>query len=191
MKYLNDVTVYIYYIKDKYKANCGDVPPTMNNIFAFTSNKKIAKMFEEQRNMKMFKKDKKEMTQQEYNEFIRFMVDNDDRYLDIHEFIFYSNGINISKNIAISKIEERRIIGRRMRLELDITTYCWYNPLIFNDKIYHALKVLKYNDISEFIGTKPNKLLSINKLDKNTIMDIINIDELKLVIDVIGGTLAI
>lgn len=191
MKYANDVTLYIYYIKEKYEFIYGEVLPIANNVFAYTTNKKCAKLFESQRDMKLFKKEIKELSHDEYNKFMNYMTENGDRYLDIHTYSFYSNNIEIRKKMAVTLTEKRRIDGRKMMLEINITKYCWYPPYIFNDEIYKALKVLMYKDISNFIGTYPNKVLRYGHEDEeiNTIEDIIKINELELVIEVIGGTL--
>ncbi len=190
MSYLNEIVLYIYYIKDKYELLYGEILPLANNVFAYTTDKKCAKMFELQRNMKLFKKEKKEVTKKEYNEFVRYMKDNGDRYLDIYKYTFYSNGEKLNKKMALSKTEKQRIDGRKMMLEINISKNCWYPPEIFNDDIYKALEVLKYNDLSKFIGSYPHRAFSTNN-DKNvnTIEDVIKINDLELVIEVIGGTL--
>ena len=190
MRYANEVTLYIYYIKDKYEFEYGEMLPIFNNIFAYTTDKKVAKLFEEQRNMKLFKKDKQEMTIPEYNDFLRHMTGYDDRYLCLCSYDFYSNNnTKLSKEMAVTATERRRIECRKAMLEINITKYCWYSPYIFNSNIYKALKSIKYNDVFNFIGSYPNKLLKDKNTDADTIEDIIKINELELVIEVIGRTL--
>ena len=192
MKSANEITLYIYYIKEKYESEYGEILPISNDIFAYTTDKKVAKLFEDQRNMKLFKKDKKELSIQEYNDFVHYMIDNEDRYLFIHNYDFYTrDGSKLSKDMAITTAERRRIDGRKAMLEINITTYCWYSPEIFNEDIYKALKILKYNDISDYIGSYKRRLSNVRSIYNNssTIDDIIKINYLNIVIDVIGRTL--
>jgi hypothetical protein len=178
------VILYIYYIKEKYEFIYGEILPIVNNIFAYTTSKKKARLFEKQRNMKLFKKEKKKISIIEYKEFLRELNSiKDDRYIEICKYDMYMRGKYVNKKVAVTNVEKNRIYGRKMVMEVELTKYCWVPGNIYKNKIYKALEILKYNDISRYIGSYPDDS------EEKDIEDIIKVNELEILIDVIGRTL--
>lgn len=115
------------------------------DIYAYTDDKELAKKFESQRNMKKFKKIKKNISKKEINELANeYQLCK----LELVELDTKGNNGYSSCNIAMTGIEHMDIsnVGYTLKY-VTLPKTAVVNPLIFNKKIYDALKTIGYNDI--------------------------------------------
>lgn len=138
---MKNIKYWIYYLKDT------DEP------YAYTDNKSYAKLFESDRDMKLFNRIKKIVNKEEINYFAKefqnkILNEYELKIFDKHrkrwmtgKFIF-----TVDEYITISNAEIQFT-------EVYICQHCWYNPCVFNTKIFKALEILEYNNVYRYLTT--------------------------------------
>lgn len=139
-----------------------------SDIYAYTDDKEIAKYFELQRNMKKFKKIKADISKEDINYLAKEYQLCKLEIEELNTCNHSGNSISICK-IAMTGLEKLDIdnIGYTIK-NVTLPSKATINPLIFNNKIYKALKTIGYTDIypslSFINGENNNQYLLIDKL---------------------------
>lgn len=146
---MNKIKYWIYYIKDK------DVP------YAYTDNKDYAKAFEQNRDMDMFKRIKKDISKQEINRLAReyqngLLTKVDlDVYDKANESWFTWTFIMTADEYFSLTLAEVQL------MESFLYKHCWEHPGKFKNKIIKALEVLEYNNVNRYLSLKSDTNVEI------------------------------
>ena len=145
-------------------------------IYAYTDNKEYAKIFESNRNMKLFKKVKMEISKEGVNylakEFQEAVLVN--MPIDIYDKETHTW---IKSNIIVTNMEKITILNVSIQImNEDLYKFCWFSPYPFNNKIIKALHILEYDKI--------NSILTNSKLDQFS--DDYYDDEINIKADMLG-----
>lgn len=181
--------VYYYYLKasstdrDTFPGIPYDTPGDQETVlYAFTENKKYAKEFKRQRNMKLFTEVVHEID--DYEDMQAFVNDFLDCYLDYNKFhnMYEKDGIIISKDISILStnseydvisVGSEEYIGRTVFKSdsLDLRN------IEFNDEIETALETLDFRYALESVY--PSEGLNY---------DILTVNEFEIFVRFFGNT---
>jgi hypothetical protein len=116
-------------------------------LYAYTDDKKIKKDFEYDRDMRMFKSKKKNLTREEVNILAK---NNSERKLVLEDLRGYSNGEIFTTKMAITGLEKLTIHNESASLlYYDIFPLAEVSPYIFKEDIVEALYILKYLHVHE------------------------------------------
>lgn len=145
-------------------------------IYAYTDTKEYYKKFKEQRNMKYFLYEKKDLTKEQVSELAR---EYNDRIMEPCSLKYYDDGKIYSMKMILTKMEKITIMNESSDLlACGIYQYAWIPPEIFNDEIIESLEVLNY--------TKCHKLIKHG----NNFFDIFTeVDELGIFLRQFGDTM--
>lgn len=148
-----------------------------NDLYAYTDSKELSKLFKSQRNMKIFRYEKVDLTKDEVADLA---TKENDKILEESELKYSDNGTIGSIKLVVTKMEKYSVISESADLiACDVYKYAWVNPYIFKDEIVKSLKKLKY--------------LSCNNLltqGKEVYLDIFSeADELAIFLRYFGNTL--
>lgn len=147
---------YLYYLKEKYAILFHRDHP----LYAYTDNNKIAKRFEETRDMSLFKKVKVKIDRLEVR---RLATEFKNEYLGKFDLLYNKEE---SVKIPITKNEEETIKGVGYSLLYKyIYTNSDINPMIFDKKYVDILKDIDYIyfHMYQFFDVE-NKNMNINYL---------------------------
>lgn len=150
------------------------------DIYAWTQNKKLAKLYKTQRDMSLYNFIK---TYLDKNEYKKLISDYSDKELEYREIALIDQETNkkVNYKFAVSRIENINYINTKYMMNINLCTNIWTNPKIFVPKIYNALKTLGYVHIYNSIMKTPN--------NKKSFLDDSIIDEFGVLYEVLGETL--
>lgn len=120
-----------------------------NEIYAYTDNKSYAEQFEDFRDMKKFKRVKKELSKEEVNYLAK---EYQCLYLKEYSFDVYDkeNEDNYPFEIVITSMEEINVNNNTMQVRVNLSTDTFdLNPKYFNKDIQKALYIIGYLTIYE------------------------------------------
>lgn len=121
-----------------------------NELYAYTDDKELYKLFKHQRNMKLFYYKKQELTKEDVRELTEEAYD---RILSECELKYSENGKPGSIKMVITTMEKLSVMNESADLiACDIYTYAWINPYIFKKDIIKSLKILKYIDCYNIVS---------------------------------------
>lgn len=147
---MNEIKYWLYYLKEN------------NEIYAYTDNKEYAKLFENDRDMTLFNKIKKEISKNEINYLAR---EYQNCYLkDVSLKIFDKSKQKwFDGNIIMTGEEYLSVTSAEIQLmEVELYQHCWDNPIKFKDKIIKALEILEYNNVyRSIVSTDENIKINI------------------------------
>ena len=150
---------YMYYKKDKndkYK------------IYAYTDDKHIAKLFENQRNMSKFKVKVKDITKDDIKALAEY---HQTSILEIVPIKFYDRETNKEYNVdyALTTLEKLEFIRLNSIATIKIYNSAWDSPLIFKKEIQKALFVLGYYDCHIYLSNNIDNVIhdNDNKMIRN------------------------
>jgi len=139
----DDIKIWNFYMKDK------NNPNKINDLYAFTDNKSIAKEFQDERNMDLFICTKEILS---HEEFMKLSMDYSDCRLRVCTLPIYNKKtFNKYETDYAVTLAEHCSIFTHANIYMDLYNHCWINPLIFNDDLYNALTILQYTNIYQNI----------------------------------------
>lgn len=166
-------------------------------LLAYTSDKKIAKIFESQRNMKLFTKKVEYLDKNLVNGLANEFQNN---ILTVKEFNFIDKETSFSKKvkIALTTFELMRYNNLVATVNLNLYKCAWTPPEIFLPEYIKALKTIGYVKLAKEVGSEMrdvfNNLVPLEvqpyvreQIDNAKLTDtVFKIDELSCVIRTIG-----
>lgn len=181
---------YIYYLKknkDDYFSGNYEFFYEDNEdyvLYAYTASKDLAKRFENERNMKMFKKEKTKATTELVAELARNYPKG---ILTNYVFPIYNKSETMASEIVLTELEKITIDGRVLHLKTSILSYCWYDYRIFNKEIIWALKILDYDKYNNMIQMETQKTWFYD--DYLDYIEDTKIDYIPVIFEILKGTL--
>ena len=177
-------------------------------ITAYTDDKKIAKLFESQRNMDLYKKKIIDLS----SDGIRMLLEEHPNALLSKmsiKIIDREHNEKYKIKFALSRNEISNYNSRIVMVPIELYTHAWNPPEIFNDEIYDALKTLGYVDIHREVGKRKDEKEETGRYDNKNIFkeylrrfdfmnkysenlskdDIFVLDEYGILFSIIGDTL--
>lgn len=117
-------------------------------LYAYTDDRKLKNMFENQRNMSMFKKVKKDLNIEEVN----YLANEYQHNILVKSEIDVYDKKSLkwsSMDMVLTEMEKLDIGNMAIFLgdKGTLVDHASTNPLLFNDEIKKALKTIGYNDI--------------------------------------------
>lgn len=165
---------WFFYIKPEYlHLVCTEEKDSL--LYAYTDNKEYAKIFKEQRDMTKFFTMKKEIDKDEVNYLAKYFMRE---YLIKKDVKTKSNGIGskvIDYELILTKTEENIVQCTSSKvLMVDLWSYAWLNPYIFDKEYVKALTNIGFTERFNILGTWKSSNQTINKLGNNIQPDLLS-----------------
>ena len=160
-------------------------------LYAFTDSKKIAKRFETQRDMSLFKK----QTVTLESDQIKYLLEEHGQSSLVSMKINIEDlkqDLSFNQKFVVTKHEYAGFQSKIATVGIYTYTHAWYPPRIFNKHIQKSLDILGYTYMNDYISGEESRELIYNRMLREVNEDdkkVFKEDQYGILFDIIGDTL--